>query len=106
MSELSAAEQAFVTMARDGQAPVSSLVTAAPTTFPWVGSLPAEDVRAFVVELAKSLRTTDSANDPAATLQVIAEWRHTAEVHADPELCARLTAEVQDHGSATIPPSP
>jgi hypothetical protein len=33
---------------------------------------------------------------------MITEWRHTAEVHADPELLAALTRDSEDHGP--VPP--
>jgi hypothetical protein len=48
--------------------------------YPWARSLPADDQRRFAAELR----------------QLITEWRHTAEVHADPDLLALLTAPVDD----------
>ncbi|MBQ6641902.1 MAG: hypothetical protein IJH84_12855, partial [Saccharopolyspora sp.] len=97
MGELSDTEQTFVAMVRREHAPVSSLLDAAPAALPWTRPLPVEDARTFVAELAESLRTADSADDPAAaaTAQLITEWRHTAEVHAEPELFARLTTEAE-----------
>jgi len=47
--------------------------------------LPEAELRLFVQEL---LETGDSSD--AAVSQLVAEWRHTAEVHADPELCEIL----------------
>ncbi|GAB3282127.1 DUF6247 family protein [Parasphingorhabdus pacifica] len=84
---------------------MSWLVDVVPEAFPWVRFLPAEDVRAFVVELVEILRAADSIDNHAPVVQVITEWRHTAEAHADPELAAQLTGEATDHGPATIPPS-
>lgn len=52
-----------------------------------------------------TLRAAESIDNHAPVVQVITEWRHTAEVHADPELFAQLTGEASDQGSATIPPS-
>ena len=63
--------------------------------FPPVHSLPAEDAREFAAELAESLRTTTSI---APHLQLITEWRHTAAVHADPELAARLARDLDQTG--------
>ncbi|WP_406340586.1 hypothetical protein [Streptomyces sp. NBC_01578] len=64
-----------------------------PAAFPWARYLPAHEVREFSVEL----------DNTAAVAQVIAEWRHTAEVHADPELYAALTTDSgEDFGSVPL----
>jgi hypothetical protein len=43
-------------------------------------------------------------NNMAPISQLLAEWRHTAEVHADPQLYAILSQPHEgDHGSA-VPP--
>lgn len=76
-----------------------------PTAFPWVRFLPKPDVQAFVVELVDALEGGESLNTPAPAAQVIAAWRHTAEVHADPELSAALRADGDDFGTAE-PPTP
>jgi hypothetical protein len=65
--------------------------------FPWVRVLPKEDVQAFLVELVGTLRAVEELGSPAPVVQVITEWRHTAEVHADPELFAALTNDGEDH---------
>lgn len=102
---VSATTRMFVAMMRHDRAALSLLVDVVPEAFPWVRFLPAEDVRAFVVELVETLRAAESIDNHAPVVQVITEWRHTAEVHADPELFAQLTGEASDQGSATIPPS-
>ncbi|MBA4866195.1 hypothetical protein H1V43_33715 [Streptomyces sp. PSKA54] len=66
-----------------------------PGAFPWVCYLPAHDVREFSVELVEALGAAAELDNTAAVAQLITEWRHTAEVHADPELYAALTT---DHG--------
>jgi hypothetical protein len=48
--------------------------------YPWARSLPVDDQRRFAADLR----------------QLITAWRHTAEVHADPDLLASLTAPVDD----------
>lgn len=102
---VSATTRIFIAMMRHDSAALSLLVDVVPEAFPWVRFLPAEDVRAFVVELVETLRAADAVDNPAPVVNVIAAWRHTAEVYADPELYAQLTAEVADHGPATEPPS-
>ncbi|MFD4144207.1 hypothetical protein [Streptomyces sp. NPDC058572] len=65
-----------------------------PATFPWVRHLPAHDVREFSAEL----------DNNSAVAQLITEWRHTAEVHADPELYAALTTDSgEDFGPVPEP---
>lgn len=71
--------------------------------FPWVCFLPTEDVRAFVLELVDPLRAADSLENFAPVAQVITEWRHTAEVHADPELAARIRQGDDDYGAVPKP---
>ncbi|MEU6129271.1 DUF6247 family protein [Saccharopolyspora sp. NPDC047091] len=101
---VSATTRMFVAMMRHDRAALSLLVDVVPEAFPWVRFLPAEDVRGFVVELVETLRAADSIENHAPVVQVITEWRHTAEVHADPDLLARLTQDAEDSGPATIPP--
>lgn len=65
--------------------------------FPWVRFLPTEDVRTFVLELADTLQVADALANVSPVVQVITKWRHTAEVHADPELAARVRQIDGDH---------
>lgn len=75
-----------------------------PEVFPWVAFLSREEVREFVVELVSTIRAADSIDNPAPVIQVIETWRHTAEVLADPELAAILTApSAGDHGPVPAP---
>jgi hypothetical protein len=102
-SELaSATTRMFVALMKQDDG-VRTLVTSViPEAFPWVRFLPTEDVRAFVVELVETLKAAEDLDNPAPVVQVITEWRHTAEVHADPELLAILRQPAQDFGP--VPP--
>ncbi|GAA3871945.1 hypothetical protein GCM10022243_41490 [Saccharothrix violaceirubra] len=83
---------------------VRDLVTdVMPTAFPWVRFLPREDMRAFVVELVETLEAADSLGTPAPVTQLIDQWRHTAEVHADPRLLAVLKQDGGDLGDVPAP---
>ncbi|MEJ8655050.1 hypothetical protein [Streptomyces sp. MS1.AVA.4] len=74
-----------------------------PATFPWVRCLTAHDVREFSVELVESLRAATDL-DNAAVAQLITEWKHTAEIHADPELRAALLTDAgEDFGPVPEP---
>lgn len=66
-----------------------------PASFPWVRYLPAHDVREFSLELVGALGAAAAMDNTAAVAQLITEWKHTAEAHADPELRAALST---DHG--------
>ncbi len=72
---------------------------------PWVRFLPTEDVRAFVLELVDTLQAADALANIAPVVQVITEWQHTAEVHANPELAARIRKVDGDHGVIPEPAS-
>lgn len=63
-----------------------------PEVLPWVAFLSPDEVREFVDELTSTIKAAESLNNPAPVAQVIDAWRHTAEVLADPELAAVLSA--------------
>ncbi|MFC5799293.1 hypothetical protein [Streptomyces formicae] len=56
-----------------------------PTTFPWVRYLPAHDAREFSVDLVAALGAASEPDNTAAVAQPITEWKHTSDIHADPE---------------------
>ena len=92
----------FVALMRHDEHGRAMLLDMIPEAFPWVRFLPRDDVQAFLVELVGTLRAVEELGSPAPVVQVITEWRHTAEVHADPELFAVLTKDSEDHGQ--VPP--
>lgn len=71
--------------------------------FPWVRFLPHEDVPAFLVELMESARASAERDDMAPLEAVIAAWRGTAEIHADPELLKAATARLDDADFGSVP---
>jgi hypothetical protein len=100
----SVASRIFVAlMQRDPH--VRDLVTdVIPEVFPWVAFLSRDEVREFVVELVSKMKAAESIDNPAPVAQVIDSWRHTAEVLADPELAAVLSASSDgDYGSVPVP---
>lgn len=90
MPTVSATTKMFVALMRHDDDARSLVIDIVPEAFPWVRFLPTEDVRAFVFELVDTLRAADALENAAPVVQLITEWRHTAEVHADPELAARV----------------
>lgn len=100
---VSATTRMFVALMKHDEAARSLLVDVVPEAFPWVRFLPTQDVRAFVLELVETLRSADALDNPAPVVQVIAAWQHTAEVHADPDLAARIHLLEGDLGPVPAP---
>ncbi|MDT3396453.1 prevent-host-death family protein [Streptomyces sp. B1866] len=82
-----------------------AVLLALPEMFPWTRHLSAEEVREFVVDLVAAARDAADLDVHSTLHRVIAEWRATARILADPELTARLTAPLpdEDHGEVTAP---
>ncbi|WP_186319389.1 hypothetical protein [Streptomyces sp. SAJ15] len=89
---MGAASRLFVEMMRTSRGR-TLVLDVLPATFPWVPYLPAHDVREFSAELAEARQAAVEPDNTAAVAQLITEWRHSAEVHAGPELCAALTTD-------------
>ncbi|WP_031467516.1 hypothetical protein [Sciscionella sediminilitoris] len=93
----------FVAMMQHDEQARALVVQVIPEAFPWVRFLATEDVRAFALELVQTLRAADSIANPAPVTQLVAEWQHTAEVNADPELRGILRSDGEDHGAVEPP---
>jgi hypothetical protein len=75
-----------------------------PTALPWVRFLPAADVNAMADEFVATTEAAASIGNTAAVAQLLIEWRHTAEVHADPDLHRALTEQpLADFGPVSRP---
>lgn len=75
-----------------------------PQVFPWVRFLTADDRMTFVQELIEVMDASEDLGSPAPVLQLITEWRHTAQIYADPELLETLRSEVvEDFGAVPAP---
>src|SRR6266567_5958367 len=75
-----------------------------PEALPWVAFLPADDVSVFLAELASVARGAADLDNLAPVAVLLAQWRHTAEVHADPALRELITREPEgDLGPVPIP---
>jgi hypothetical protein len=73
--------------------------------FPWATFLPESDRRMFTLELTGALLASENLQNFVPVGQVIREWRATAEIHADPELAARLRKPIEEvHGTQVKPP--
>lgn len=75
-----------------------------PQVFPWIRFLADDDRLAFAQELVDVMDASEQLETPGPVLQLITQWRHTAEIYADPELLAVLRSEVEgDFGAVPKP---
>ena len=61
-----------------------ALVIAMPEVFPWVRHLSSDELRAFTLELVEALSDAAELDVDATTREVVAGWRATARIKADP----------------------
>lgn len=69
----------------------AALREALPTVLPWARFLPAADVDELITEFIATVEAAAALGNTAPVSQLLTEWRHTAEIHADPELYEALT---------------
>ncbi|MEU4395714.1 hypothetical protein [Kribbella sp. NPDC023855] len=82
----------------------SHLLDLLPQVFPWLRFLPTGDRIEFVRELIAVWDASHDIDSPVPVLQLIAEWRNTAQVYADPELLKVLRSDViEDAGPVPTP---
>ena len=94
----------FVALMKSDPAAVGMLTRVFPEAFPWVRFLPEEAVREFLVEFMETARAASDLGTMSPMAAVIASWKSTAEVYADPDLSARLSAPLDDGlGPAEVP---
>ncbi|WP_225725635.1 MULTISPECIES: hypothetical protein [unclassified Nocardia] len=79
---------------------------ALPDAVPWVTFLPADDFELFLTELVAVTQGAAALENLAPVATLLAQWRHSAEVYADPALRELLSREPEgDFGPAPIPES-
>jgi hypothetical protein len=75
-----------------------------PVVLPWVRFLPDEDVAQLASEFVSTAEAAAAVGNSAAISQLLSEWRHTAEIYADPELHQALTSPLLgDFGAVPRP---
>jgi hypothetical protein len=80
---------------------------ALPTVLTWVRFLPPSAVDELAAEFMATVHAAAEVETLAPVSQLLIEWRHTAEIYADPELYAALTQPHEgDHGPVTAPADP
>ncbi|MGA5123732.1 prevent-host-death family protein [Streptomyces pseudogriseolus] len=82
-----------------------AILRALPSVFPWVRHLSTEEVREFVADLIDATNDASHLDVHGNLHRLVAEWRATARILADPDLTAKLTRRLpdEDHGEVTAP---
>lgn len=83
---------------------MSMTVQVLPAIFPWVRHLPEDEAKEFAAEWLATLTSSAAMENNAAVEGVVASWRSTAEIYADPELYAILTRKVDKIDGRRVPP--
>lgn len=79
---------------------------------PWARLLPEGGIDELAVRLwdaagaVASDTQSEAPVDNTAIAQLLIKWRHTAEVYADPDLLAHVTAPIVDSGPVPVPGHP
>ncbi|MFC3891950.1 hypothetical protein ACFOWZ_10725 [Lentzea rhizosphaerae] len=93
----------FVALIRHSEEARGMIAELTPTVFPWVRFLPPEEREHFIVELVEILEASNSLGTPAPVVQLITEWKHTAEVWADPRLVETFTRDDGEDDDEEVP---
>ncbi|MGW6769167.1 hypothetical protein ACWGBX_01930 [Streptomyces sp. NPDC055037] len=83
---------------------IEALRQALPEALPWSTFLPAEDRDTLLVELVDTVRGAVALDNLAPIALLLTQWRHSAEIYADPALLAVVTREPEgDLGPVPVP---
>ncbi|WP_329027482.1 MULTISPECIES: hypothetical protein [unclassified Streptomyces] len=94
----------FVALMKSDPKAADMLTRVFPEAFPWVRFLPDAAVRKFLIEFMETARAASDLGTVAPLAPLIAAWKSTAEIHADPELRARLLESAEgDLGPVEAP---
>lgn len=75
-----------------------------PEALPWSTFLPTEDVDTLLAELVDTARGAVALDNLTPIALLLTQWRHSAEIYADPDLHAAVTREPEgDLGPAPLP---
>jgi hypothetical protein len=72
--------------------------------FPWARLLPPEALTTFMSEFTSTVEACASVGNTAKVAELLADWRATAEVYADPELAKNLKRPLAGNGAAVPRP--
>lgn len=76
-----------------------------PVVFRWVRFLPPEDRNMFAEELVDVMEACEDLGNFAPVLDLVDQWRHSAEVYADPELVRAIHTTDRSDAGRVAPPA-
>lgn len=82
---------------------VTALRQALPDALPWSTFLPPEDVDMLLADLVDTAQGAAALENLTPIALLLTQWRHSAEIYADPTLLAILTRE-PDGDLGSVPP--
>ncbi|MET7299504.1 hypothetical protein [Embleya sp. NPDC005575] len=83
---------------------IAALRQVLPEALPWSTFLPADDIDTLLSELVDTARGAVALDNLAPIALLLTQWRHSAEIYADPALLDILTREPDgDLGSVPMP---
>ena len=83
---------------------IDALRQALPEALPWITFLPEEDIDVLLTELVDTARGAVALDNLAPIALLLTQWKHNAEIYADPDLLAILTREPEgDLGPVPLP---
>lgn len=95
----------FREMMREDPMVMTLAVQVLPSVFPWVRHLNEEERKEFASEWLEALSAAGELDNGAAVEGLVAGWRATAEIIADPELYALATRDRDDDADfGPVPP--
>lgn len=82
----------------------NAIKTALPEALPWAAFLPDPDLEEMLSEIIAVAQGSASLRNLAPLAILLDQWRHSAEVYADPELLALITSDPEgDLGPVAVP---
>lgn len=74
-----------------------------PRVLPWVLYLPPDDVDRLIADFISAAGAAVDFGNAAPLAQLLISWKHTAEIHADPDLYRAVTRPIEDAGAVPMP---
>jgi hypothetical protein len=83
---------------------ITALRQALPDALPWTTFLSRDDVDTLLAELVETARGAAALENLSPIAVLLSQWKHSAEIHADPGLHEAITKEPEgDLGSVPVP---
>jgi hypothetical protein len=94
----------FQEMVRQDPMVMTLAIQVLPSVFPWVRHLNDQERHEFAAEWLGALSAAGDLHNGAAVEGIVAAWRYTAEIIADPELYALATREQDESDFGPVLP--